>query len=62
MDDKKRHYAFPNGDNGLALLPYLVELPEDKDQFEIRTVRKVLEFDLFKAAQKWGREAAIAPT
>ncbi|HEX4869123.1 MAG TPA: serine/threonine-protein kinase [Moraxellaceae bacterium] len=62
VDDRVRHYAFPNGDHGLALLPYLIELPEDKEQFEIRSVRRVLEFDLFKAAQRWGKEAAIAPT
>lgn len=61
VDDKKRHYAFPAGNNGLSLLPLLVELPEDKDQFDIRSVRKLLEFDLFKAAQKWGRENTVAP-
>lgn len=60
VDDKIRHYAFPNGDYGLALLPYLVELPEDKEQFEIRSVRRVLEFDLFKTAQNWGKEAAAS--
>lgn len=61
VDDSKRHYAFPDGNNGLSLLPRLVELPEDKEQFDIRTMRKLLEFDLFKSAQKWGRETAAAP-
>lgn len=62
VDDKKRHYAFPDGKNGLSLLPKLVELPEDKEQFDIRSIRKLLEFDLFKASgQKWGQEMAGAP-
>lgn len=61
VDEKVRHYAFPGGDNGLAILPYLVRLPEDKDQFDIREVRKVLEFDVFKLSQRWGREATVTP-
>lgn len=61
VDDKKRHYAFPNGADGLALLPCLIDLPEDKDQFDIRAVRKVLEFDLFNTSQTWRRENSIAP-
>lgn len=61
VDERVRHYAFPNGETGLALLPYLVELPEDKEQFDIRSVRKVLEFDLFKSGQRWGKEATVTP-
>jgi serine/threonine-protein kinase PpkA len=60
VDDKVRHYAFPNGDLGFSLLPILVTLPENKDEFDIRTVRKVVEFDLFKAASKWNAEATGA--
>jgi hypothetical protein len=59
VDEKIRHYAFPGGDSGYAMLPYLVQLPEDKEQFDIREVRKVLDFDVFKSAQKWGREATL---
>lgn len=59
-DDKVRHYAFPNAELGMAQLPLLIQLPENKDEFDIRTVRKVLEFDLFKAAQKWVLESNAA--
>ncbi|MCC2638663.1 MAG: hypothetical protein K0Q68_2382 [Moraxellaceae bacterium] len=61
VDDRKRHYAFPNGNAGLALLPYLIDLPEDKDQFDIRSVRKVLELDLFNTSQPWRKENSSAP-
>lgn len=61
-DDKVRHYAFPQADMGVAQLPYLIQLPEDKDEFDIRTVRKVLEFDLFKAASKWTLESGAGAT
>lgn len=60
VDEKVRHYAFPGGDNGLSLLPYLVQLPENKDEFDIRQLRKVIEFDIFKSAQRWGTEATNA--
>ncbi len=60
VDDRVRHYAFPHGEHGVALLPMLVQLPEDKDEFDIRSVRKVVEFDIFKAAQKWVLEANAA--
>lgn len=61
VDDKFRHYAFPKGDDGVALLPYLVTLPEDRESFNIGEVRQVLEFDLFKQAQQWSAEATNAP-
>lgn len=60
VDDRVRHYAFPHGEHGVALLPMLVQLPEDKDEFDIRSVRKVIDFDIFKAAQRWGLEANAA--
>ena len=42
-DEKIRHYAFPNGDNGISALPEIFSLPENR-----------LDFDILAFAQQMG--------
>lgn len=53
INQTERHYAFSNGDNGVSALPILVQLPEDKEKFNLQQVSNILNFDLSKARQKW---------
>ena len=53
INQTERHYAFVNGDNGVSALPILIQLPEDKEKFNLQQVSNTLHFDLTKARQKW---------
>lgn len=53
INNKERHYAFPMGDNGVTRLPILVQLPEDRNFFNIQELYNNLDFDLSLANQKW---------
>ncbi|WP_179998905.1 hypothetical protein [Acinetobacter sp. YH12239] len=53
INQTERHYAFVNGDNGVSALPILIQLPEDKEKFNLQQVSNTLNFDLTKARQKW---------
>lgn len=48
IDEAMRHYALPTGAEGLARLPLLFRLYEDRTTFDIKAVRKTLDFDIFK--------------
>ena len=48
IDETKRHYALPSGLNGLARLPKLIVLPEDKTNLDINAIDKLLSEDILK--------------
>ena len=47
FDETVRHYAFPKGDQGIALLPLLLRLPEDTRDFDIQSVGDALKPTVF---------------
>ena len=53
INDKERHYAFSTGKNWVKRLPILVQLPEDRNLFNLQELYNTLEFDLSKMNQKW---------
>lgn len=53
INQTERHYAFVNGENGISALPILIQLPEDKEKFNLQQTLNTLNFDLSKARQKW---------
>lgn len=48
VNEAFRHYALPAGREGLARLPILVTLPEDKAEFSIDSVREAIGRNIFK--------------
>ena len=54
MNEFERHYAFPNGDNGLARLPVLMKLPENLGDFDFEEFNaSILRYDVrFSSATK----------
>jgi hypothetical protein len=50
----ERHYALAHGKEGIARLPKLVTLNEDKELFDIGAVKKSLEEDLFTGNWRGG--------
>lgn len=57
INDMERHYAFTSGKNWVRRLPILVQLPEDRNLFNIQEIYNTLEFDLSKMNQKWADAA-----
>lgn len=57
INDLERHYAFSSGKNWIRRLPILVQLPEDRNLFNIQEIYNTLEFDLTKMNQKWADAA-----
>lgn len=53
INHKERNYAFANGENGVTRLPILLQLPEDRNNFNLQSVSATLNFDLSKASQLW---------
>ncbi len=47
IDESVRHYAFPKGEEGISLLPMLINLPENTSDFDIFTVKELLKPTLF---------------
>ena len=45
LSELERHYAFPNGDNGLMRLPLLMKIPENLIDFDIETFSLLLNSD-----------------
>ncbi|HQQ64225.1 MAG TPA: serine/threonine-protein kinase [Pseudomonadales bacterium] len=54
INENQRHYAIANGKIGVARLPNLLILQEDRTVFDIAAVRNYLEDDLFSATWKGG--------
>ncbi|MEG0487731.1 MAG: hypothetical protein RR575_07325 [Acinetobacter sp.] len=46
MSELERHYAFPNGDNGLIRLPLLMKIPENLIDFNIEEFNSAISYDL----------------
>lgn len=59
IDETKRHYALPMGDQGLARLPLMVVLLEDKAAFDISVLHRLLTIDIlqFAPTQAWSETA-----
>jgi hypothetical protein len=53
VDETLRHYALPAGNEGLARLPILLQLPEAKGAVDIPQIRKTIENDIFKVPANW---------
>lgn len=58
IDEKMRHYALPAGADGLARLPKLYTLLEDRVAFDIKAVRKVLDHDIYRKVTQ-GLETSV---
>ncbi len=56
INEELRHYSIPAGDEGLARLPILFKLYEDRTTFDLKAVRKTLEFDVFKEVPEYQSE------
>lgn len=48
VDESVRHFALPSGTMGLARLPILIRLPEDRTMVDIGKIRDDLQADIFK--------------
>ena len=46
FQEASRHYAFPGGDNGIARLPILIQLPATYDTFDIEQFNASVSLDL----------------
>ncbi|WP_201530077.1 hypothetical protein [Psychrobacter frigidicola] len=53
INENYRHYAIADGKLGISRLPRIVRLPEDKSKFNIESVRKTVDYDIFKSTQEW---------
>ena len=54
IDSKMRHYAFANGENGVTRLPLLLQLPEDRDSFNMQSILLALNYEFMLSAKSWG--------
>ncbi len=53
IDSKVRHYAFANGKNGVTRLPLLLQLPEDRNNFNMQSILMALNYDFLLSAKSW---------
>ncbi|MHA3053255.1 hypothetical protein [Acinetobacter sp. ANC 4640] len=53
MDSKIRHYAFANGENGVTRLPLLLQLPEDRNSFNMQSILLALNYEFIFSAKSW---------
>lgn len=54
MDSKMRHYAFANGENGVTRLPLLLQLPEERNSFNMQSMLLALNYEFMLSAKAWG--------
>jgi len=54
IDAKVRHYAFANGENGVTRLPLLLQLPEDRNSFNMQSILVALNYEFLLSAKSWG--------
>ena len=54
VDSKMRHYAFANGENGVTRLPLLLQLPEDRSNFNMQSMILALNYEFILSAKAWG--------
>ncbi|WP_201557134.1 hypothetical protein [Psychrobacter sp. 72-O-c] len=48
-----RHYALADGQLGISRLPRVLRLSEDKREFDIESIRQVVNHNIFEANQLW---------
>ena len=53
VDPKVRHYAFADGENGVTRLPLLLQLPENRDSFNLQSIALILNQDVVHSAKHW---------
>lgn len=53
IDSKVRHYAFANGENGVTRLPLLLQLPEDRNNFNMQSILMALNYEFLLSAKSW---------
>ena len=54
IDARVRHYAFANGENGVTRLPLLLQLPEDRNSFNMQSILVALNYEFLLSAKSWG--------
>lgn len=54
VDSKMRHYAFANGENGVTCLPLLLQLPEERNSFNMQSMLLALNYEFMLSAKSWG--------
>ncbi|MEN8426693.1 MULTISPECIES: hypothetical protein [Acinetobacter] len=54
VDSKMRHYAFANGENGVTRLPLLLQLPEERNSFNMQSMLLALNYEFMLSAKAWG--------
>jgi hypothetical protein len=54
VDSKMRHYAFANGENGVTRLPLLLQLPEERNSFNMQCMLLALNYEFMLSAKAWG--------
>lgn len=54
VDSKMRHYAFANGENGVMRLPLLLQLPEERNSFNMQSMLLALNYEFMLSAKAWG--------
>lgn len=54
VDSKMRHYAFANGENGVTRLPLLLQLPEERNSFNMQSMLLALNHEFMLSAKSWG--------
>ncbi|WP_218209322.1 hypothetical protein [Acinetobacter sp. F9] len=54
VGSKMRHYAFANGENGVTRLPLLLQLPEERNSFNMQSMLLALNYEFMLSAKSWG--------
>lgn len=53
INENYRHYAIADGKLGISRLPRILRLPENRNMFNTESVRKTVDYDIFKSTQEW---------
>ena len=59
VDSKMRHYAFANGENGVTRLPLLLQLPEERNSFNMQSMLLALNHEFMLSAKSWGISVSV---
>lgn len=54
VDSIMRHYTFANGENGVTRLPLLLQLPEERNSFNMQNILLALNYEFMLSAKSWG--------
>lgn len=53
MNENYRHYALADGALGISRLPKILRLPENRTEFDLNAVKKIINQNIFEAHQAW---------